>query len=112
MKRLIHGTVAVSVFFVLIACTKTQRADYPIRDVPMTSVRFTGGFWAERQATDVAVTIRHEMKESEQTGRIKNFELAAAALQGETGGKLQTSYAFDDSDVYKVIEAAAYALLL
>jgi len=112
MMRRIRWPAAMSVFLVLCACTKTQRADYPIQDVPMTSVRLTGGFWAERQATDVAVTIRHEMKESEQTGRIRNFELAAAALQGETGGKLQTSYAFDDSDVYKVIEAAAYALWL
>ncbi len=112
MKRLFQIAAAAAVCFVALACTKTQGPDYPIKDVPMTSVRFTSGFWAERQAIDAAVTIRHEMKESERTGRIRNFELAAAALRGETGGKLQTSYAFDDSDVYKVIEAAAYVLML
>ena len=104
--------VAAAVCFVLCSCTKTQGPDYPIKDVPMTSVKLTDGFWAERQKTDVAVTIRHEMRQSEQTGRLRNFELAAAALKGEKGGKFGTVYAFDDSDVYKVIEAASFALML
>ncbi|MBN1938594.1 MAG: glycoside hydrolase family 127 protein [Candidatus Aminicenantes bacterium] len=112
MNRCSLWTAAAAAVLVMAACTKTQGPDYPIRDVPMASVRLTAGFWADRQATDASVTIRHEMKESERTGRIRNFELAAAALQGETGGKLQSSYAFDDSDVYKVIEAAAYVLTL
>jgi len=60
----------------------------------------------------VAVTIGHEIKECEATNRIRNFELAAAALKGVKGGKFATSYAFDDSDVYKVIEAASYVLIL
>jgi len=112
MRKVTLWTAAVSVCFFSFACTNTQGPDYPVKDVPMTSVRLDGGFWGGRQATDVAVTIRHEMSECERTGRIRNFELAAAALQGATGGKLQTSYAFDDSDVYKVIEAASYALML
>ncbi len=111
-KRVFQIAAAAAVCFVVFACTKTQRPDYPIKDVPMTAVKFTDGFWAERQKTDIAVTIRHEMKESEQTGRIKNFELAAAALQGTKGGKFATTYPFDDSDVYKVIEAASYTLML
>ena len=87
-------------------------ADYPIKDVPQTAVQFSGGFWGARQQTDVAVTIAHEIKQCEITNRIKNFELAAAALKGAKDGKFATSYAFDDSDVYKVIEAAAYSLML
>jgi hypothetical protein len=90
----------------------TPRPDYAVKAVPLTSVNFTGGFWGARQKTDLAVTIRHTMKECEDTGRIRNFELAAAALKGAKGGKFATAYAFDDSDVYKVIEAAAYSLAL
>jgi len=86
--------------------------DYAVQAVPMTAVRLNGGFWGIRQDVDIKVTIAHEMKECEDTGRIRNFELAAAALKGATGGKLQSAYAFDDSDVYKVIEAAAYVLML
>ena len=94
------------------ACKTGPQSDYLVKAVPFTSVKFTEGIWATRQQTDIAVTIAHEMKQSEETGRIKNFELAAAALKGATGGKLATRYAFDDSDVYKLIEAAAYALML
>jgi len=94
------------------ACTSNPQSDYPIKSVPLTSVQFKDGFWASRQATDIAVTIRHEMKESEETLRIKNFEIAAAALKGAKDGKFASHYAFDDSDVYKVIEAASYILML
>jgi DUF1680 family protein len=86
--------------------------DYPVKDVPQTAVRFSGGLWGARQQTDVAVTIAHEIKQCEITNRIKNFDLAAAALNGAKDGHFATSYAFDDSDVYKVIEAAAYSLML
>jgi DUF1680 family protein len=78
----------------------------------MTSVKLTDAFWAPRQATDISVTIGHEIKEVEATGRIRNFELAAAALKGEKGGVFATAYSFDDSDVYKLIEAASYSLML
>jgi uncharacterized protein len=94
------------------ACSQKPKSDYAVKAVPLAAVKFAGGFWAQRQATDIAVTIRHEMKEAEETNRIKNFETAAAALRGEKGGKFATVYPFDDSDVYKIIEAAAYTLLL
>ena len=94
------------------ACKTGPKFDYAVKSVPLTAVKFTEGFWATRQQTDIAVTIAHEMKESEETSRIKNFELAADALKGATGGKFSTRYAFDDSDVYKVIEAASYILML
>ncbi len=94
------------------SCSKPPQADYVIKSVSLTNVRFTEGFWAERLRTDMAVTIDHVMHESDETKRIKNFELAAAALQGETGQEFLTRYPFDDSDVYKVIEAASYVLML
>ncbi len=94
------------------SCSRAPEMDYSVTPVALTSVHLSDGFWAERQKTDIAVTISHEMKEAEETDRIKNFELAAAALRGETGAKFLTRYPFDDSDVYKIIEAAAYVLML
>ncbi|MDD8026435.1 MAG: glycoside hydrolase family 127 protein [Acidobacteriota bacterium] len=94
------------------ACVSKPVSDYPVADVPLTAVKRAGGFWGARQATDIAVTISHQIKENESTGRITNFELAGAALRGKTGGKFASHYAFDDSDVYKTIEAAAYVLML
>jgi DUF1680 family protein len=82
--------------------------DYLVKEVPLTSVRLEDNFWAPRQRTDISVTIPHEMRQCELSGRIRNFEIAG----GETKGKFATRFAFDDSDVYKVIEAAAYTLML
>ncbi len=109
---LVLGSVPLSGTNYSVKDNPLSGTDYPIKDVPLSAVKFVGGFWGARQATDVAVTISHEIKQCEVTNRIKNFELAAAALKGAKGGKFATSYAFDDSDVYKVIEAASYALML
>ncbi|MDP2915991.1 MAG: glycoside hydrolase family 127 protein [Candidatus Aminicenantes bacterium] len=95
-----------------LSCAQKPKSDYAVTAVPLTAVKFTDGFWAKRQQADIAVTIRHEMMEAENTNRIKNFEIAAAALKGATGGQFATAYAFDDSDVYKIIEAASYVLML
>lgn len=105
-------TIGVSLLLALLAAAiaseSKAESDYLVREVPLTSVKFEDSFWAPRQRTDISVTIPHEMRQCELTGRIRNFEMAG----GETKGKFATRFAFDDSDVYKVIEAAAYTLML
>jgi DUF1680 family protein len=91
-------------------CAKAPQADYPAAPVPFTDVHLTDAFWAPRLEINRTVTIPHIFKESEQTGRVKNFELATAALEGATDGKYCSRYPFDDSDIYKIVEAASYAL--
>jgi DUF1680 family protein len=85
--------------------------DYPVKPVPFTSVHFHDAFWAPRLEINRKVTIPFAFKKDEETKRIYNFERAAAALRGETvADKTPPGYPFDDTDVYKVIEGAAYAL--
>ena len=84
--------------------------DYPVKPVPFTQVWLSDIFWAPRLETNRAVTIPHIFKEDEDTNRVKNFELAKAAQDGAKDLKFCTQYPFDDSDVYKTIEAAAYTL--
>ena len=85
--------------------------DYPVKPVPFTSVHFTDTFWAPRLETNRKVTIPFAFKKDEETKRIYHFERAAAVLRGETlTDKTPPGYPFDDTDVYKVIEGAAYAL--
>ena len=81
-------------------------SDYPTAPVPMTRVTFSDAFWAPRLDTVRGVTINATFKQSEITGRIKNFEIAG----GDASGEFCSRYAFDDSDVYKIIEGASYAL--
>jgi DUF1680 family protein len=52
------------------------------------------------------VTIPHNLEYCEKTGRIQNFVVAAK----KADGAFQGVFGFDDSDVYKVIEGAAYSL--
>jgi len=74
-------------------------------------VHFNDGFWAPRLEINRKVTIPFAFKKDEETKRIYNFERAAAALRGETlQDKTPPGYPFDDTDVYKVIEGASYAL--
>ena len=92
------------------ACAQAPKADYPAAPVPFTDVHLTDGFWAPRLEINRTVTIPHVFKMSEETGRVKNFDLAASALAGAKDGKYCSRFPFDDSDVYKAIEAASYAL--
>ena len=52
------------------------------------------------------MTIPIAFKQSEKTGRIRNFKIAG----GLEEGKFQSKYPFDDSDVFKIIEGAGYSL--
>jgi DUF1680 family protein len=85
--------------------------DYPVKPVPFTAVHFHDAFWLPRIETNRTVTIPFAFRKCEETGRLYNFERAAAALRGEAlKDKTAPGYPFDDTDVYKVIEGASYTL--
>jgi hypothetical protein len=85
--------------------------DYPVTPVPFTSVHLTDGFWAPKIETNRTATIPAAFQQCEITGRVDNFIRAATALRGEPlVNKKAPGYPFDDSDLYKVIEGASYAL--
>jgi hypothetical protein len=90
----------------LAACSSTPQRDYPFKTVPFTQVQITDEFWAVRMRTNVAVTIPHVFEKLRETGVINNFAIAGGLITGEQCG----NYPFDDTDVYKTIEAASYAL--
>ena len=79
---------------------------YSINPVPFTSVKVTDNFWAPRIKTNHDVTIPIAIQKCRETGRIKNFQIAAKLEKGAFCSK----YPFDDSDVYKIIEGASYSL--
>ena len=79
--------------------------DYPITAVPASAVTLTGGFWAPKLETNRRVTIPHIMRENETTGRVDNFRKAARQMPGAYLGRR-----FNDTDIYKVIEAASLSL--
>lgn len=76
-----------------------------LESVPFTAVRIDDAFWKPRVETVLEHTVPHCFAQCEQTGRLRNFDVAA----GKRAGKFE-GYFFNDSDVYKVLEGAAYAL--
>ncbi len=87
-----------------VACG-SQAKDYPITPVPFTDVEIVDDFWLPRMESNRKITIPYALKMCEETGRIRNFSVAAGLEEGKHEG-----YYFNDSDVFKVIEGAAYSL--
>jgi DUF1680 family protein len=79
--------------------------DYNVKPVPFSNVRVRDSFWTPRLETSRKVTIPYAFDKCEETGRIRNFEKAAGLMEGKHEG-----IHFNDSDVYKVMEGAAYSL--
>ena len=109
MKKIDIFSKAVCISVLLLSCFSCQRqsrVDYPYQPVTFTSVHFSDNFWLPRLETNRKVTIPFALDQCEETGRLKNFEIAGGAAEGE----FCSIYPFDDSDVYKIIEGASYAL--
>lgn len=99
------------IFFAIIlwlACARSKSKDYPIQPLPFTKVKLTDTFWRPRMETNRTVTVPHAFKKCEETGRLHNFAVAGGLVEGEQKG----SYPFDDTDVFKTLEGASYALML
>ncbi|MCA9837501.1 MAG: glycoside hydrolase family 127 protein [Trueperaceae bacterium] len=84
-----------------------QGRDYPIHPVEFTKVSFEDSFWLPRLETNRKVTIPYDFEKCEATGRVDNFLKAAGKMAGA-----HTGLVFNDSDVFKVIEGAAFSLSL
>ena len=83
----------------------TEPRDYPIQPVPFTAVQVEDEFWAPRIQTNPSVTIPFAFQKNEETGRVDNFKIAGGLMEGAYQGER-----YNDTDVYKVIEGAAYSL--
>lgn len=85
-----------------------------IREIPLSQVKVSDAFWSSRQKlmTDVTIPymekiLRDEVEDAEKSNAIRNFRMAAGEESGEFYGMV-----FQDSDVAKWLEAAAYSLAL
>jgi DUF1680 family protein len=109
MKRTLTFLPAAAIALLFVAGCSEKKAttgDYAIQPVAFNQVKLEDAFWAPRVKLNAELTIPYAFKQSEETGRVKNFDIAAGVEQG----KFCTIYPFDDSDVYKIIEGAAYSL--
>lgn len=99
MKKLI------TVFLIYGGIATAQVKDYPIQPVAFTKVKLADKFWSPRIEVNRTVTIPASFARCANTGRVKNFEMAATHT-----GSFCTKYPFDDTDIYKTIEGASYSM--
>ena len=76
-----------------------------MRPLPLSQIKITDPFWSRRQRTIAEVSLPAQHRQLESTGRLANLRRCS----GQETGPHEGIY-FNDSDVYKWIEAAAYAL--
>ena len=103
MKKYI---LLVSLLLVVTSCHKAGKPELDNQHVDFSCVHVCDSFWSPRLERVATVTIPVCIDQTEvQTGRIRNFENAAKG-EGRHSGIF-----FDDSDVYKALEAIAYSLI-
>ena len=109
--RLTFSIAILSLFF-LMSCstqpkeTKPEHAEYPINGVSFSDVQVYDIFWLPKIETNRKATIPASFQKCEETGRLENFLIAGGKMEGTVRGDMP----FDDTDVYKIIEGAAYSM--
>ena len=108
--RKLHSIFISTIFLAIISKAQLQetKMDYPIKPVPFTEVQFNDTFWRPRIETNRTVTIPLALRKTEpavtylDAARHKNLKLKNAP-------KVEANRTIS-SDLYKVIEGAAYSL--
>lgn len=92
--------------------TVVVRVDEPgdrVQAVGYRSVKFKeGSFWGNRLAAIRQGTLKANRHQCEITGRLANFDRAAAKIRGEKEPGEFQGLLFNDSDVYKMVEGWCY----
>lgn len=84
----------------------TWRSPYSrLRPLGVAAVTLEDNFWAPRRAMNRTVTLPAQYRLCVETGRLENFRRAAGRADGPFQGRV-----FNDSDVYKWLEAACWTL--
>ena len=102
-----ENMVRILIMVSSLLATSVYAQDYKVVPVPFTKVKLTDKFWLPRIKTNHEVTIPTSFERCESTGRVKNFEMAAAK-----SGAFCTVFPFDDTDIYKTIEGASFSMSL
>ncbi|MHC4671229.1 MAG: glycoside hydrolase family 127 protein [Planctomycetota bacterium] len=98
-------TTIILVFCMITTVTAKQPKSVKLQPVDFTQVKIDDTFWSPRLQANRTKTLPLCLRRCEETGRISNFAKAGGLMQG----KFEGIY-FNDSDVYKVLEGAAYVL--
>lgn len=109
--------LSLNVLLVAVATTHAREgatdghagADYPLQPVPFNEVELTSKFWRPRLVTQRETLVPFAFERTQRG--VKHLEAARDFLAGKGAGD-HRAHRFIDSDLYKVMEGAAYLLQL
>ncbi|MHC4541183.1 MAG: beta-L-arabinofuranosidase domain-containing protein, partial [Planctomycetota bacterium] len=101
-----HVLIASVILLSMSVCTFGEQ-DYPVKPVPFTKVQVKDNFWSPRLKMSRQVTLPSCFKRCEEIGLIDNFAVAGRLIEG-----IHRGARYGDSDLYKVMQGAAYQLSL
>lgn len=96
--------IAAAILLAVAPCAAMAETPQPI---PFNQVKLTDGFWMPWLNLVRQSVLPHNLQYCESEGKIDNFRIVAGRLEGKHRGAC-----WEDSDVYKVLEGAAYCLML
>jgi len=108
----VFNAISILSSVLLLSCSaqkeesKAKHAEYPISGVAFSKVQVNDNFWLPKIEINRTATIPASFEKCEETGRLENFLIAGGKMEGKVRGNM----AFDDTDVYKIIEGAAYSM--
>ncbi len=105
MKKVVAPVCVLALAAISTVGGQAPPHDYTLTPVPFTKVTLTGDFWSRRLATNRTATIPAIFDRNSATHRVDNFAIAAKLKDGAYTGQR-----YNDTDVYKAIEGASYAL--
>jgi len=86
-----------------------ERHDYPLAPMSFEKVTLQDGFWLPRLKLQADSTVPHALTQTEPA--VENLRRCGNFLHGR-GGELPFPHRFVSSDLYKVMEGAAYLLMI
>ena len=108
-----NSILSIAALGVLLNIPVGMMASGEIKQVPFTDVQVKDQFWKQRLDVMRGTTIRYAFQKCTDAGQLRNFEYAGKIVSGEAKvGDLtfQSLNPYDDAEVYKVVEGAAYLL--
>jgi len=86
-----------------------EKHDYPLSPVSFEKVTLHDDFWLPRLKVQAESTVPHALEQTEPA--VENLRRCGNFLHGR-GGELPFTHRFISSDLYKVMEGAAYLLMI
>ncbi|MDX1283804.1 MAG: glycoside hydrolase family 127 protein, partial [Draconibacterium sp.] len=103
-----NKSILIILLIFAFSCTKTEFKDYPIVPVPFNQVKLTDNFWKSRMITERDVTVPFSLQNGQEA--IDRLKMCGDFLHGVSEEK-PNPHRFISSDLYKVMEGAAYSLM-